>query len=323
MSCWHTAGESFSAANFNVVIDRVAVQPDEDTKSRVADSVGTAFFEGHGACIIKIPGNDQKFTRVFTNRFEADGIEFEDPTVHTFSFNNPVGACPTCEGYGKVIGIDEDLVIPNKSLSVYQDAIACWKGEKMSEWKDKLVYSAEHFGFPIHKPWYELSEDQKSLVWTGNRYFKGLNRFFKHLEEKSYKIQYRVMLSRYRGKTTCHECRGTRLKKEAGYVKVADQSIQNLVLMPVSELQKFFHSMELPGHEKEIAKRILIEIISRLDFLCDVGLGYLTLNRLSSTLSGGESQRINLATSLGSSLVGRFIFWTNPASGFTPVTRAD
>jgi excinuclease ABC subunit A len=310
-----SADEGLSAGHYNVVIDRVAVQPDEDTKSRVADSVGTAFFEGHGACIIKISGNDQKFIRVFTNRFEADGMEFEDPTVHTFSFNNPVGACPTCEGYGKVIGIDEDLVIPNKSLSVYQDAIACWKGEKMSEWKDKLVYSAENFGFPIHKPWYELSEDQKSLVWTGNRYFKGLHRFFKYLEEKTYKIQYRVMLSRYRGKTTCPECRGTRLKKEAGYIKVAGQSIQNLVLMPVSELQKFFHSMELPGHEKEIAKRILIEIISRLDFLCDVGLGYLTLNRLSSTLSGGESQRINLATSLGSSLVGSLYILDEPSIG--------
>jgi excinuclease ABC subunit A len=307
--------ESFTSGNYNVIIDRVVVQPDEDTKSRVADSVGTAFFEGHGECTIKILDNDHKITRVFTNRFEADGIEFEDPTVHTFSFNNPVGACPTCEGYGKVIGIDEDLVIPNKSLSVYQDAVACWKGEKMSEWKDRLVYSAENFGFPIHKPWYELTEEQKSLVWTGNRFFKGLNRFFKHLEEKSYKIQYRVMLSRYRGKTTCPECRGTRLKKEAGYVKVAGYSIQDLVLMPVSILQKFFHHMELPGHEKEIAKRILIEIINRLDFLCDVGLGYLTLNRLSSTLSGGESQRINLATSLGSSLVGSLYILDEPSIG--------
>jgi excinuclease ABC subunit A len=310
-----TADQSFSAGNYNVIIDRVVVQSDEDTKSRVADSVGTAFFEGHGECTIKILGDVQKITRVFTNRFEADGIEFEDPTVHTFSFNNPVGACPTCEGYGKVIGIDEDLVIPNKSLSVYQDAVACWKGEKMSEWKDRLVYSAENFGFPIHKPWYELSEEQKSLVWTGNRFFKGLNRFFKHLEEKSYKIQYRVMLSRYRGKTICPECRGTRLKKEAGYVKVAGYSIQDLVLMPVSALQKFFHSLELPGHEKEIAKRIIIEIINRLDFLCDVGLGYLTLNRLSSTLSGGESQRINLATSLGSSLVGSLYILDEPSIG--------
>ena len=310
-----TPDESFTSGNYNVIIDRVVVQPDEDTKSRVADSVGTAFFEGHGECTIKILGDGQTITRIFTNRFEADGIEFEDPTVHTFSFNNPVGACPTCEGYGKVIGIDEDLVIPNKSLSVYQDAVACWKGEKMSEWKDRLVYSAEKFGFPIHKPWYELTEEQKSLVWTGNRFFKGLNHFFKHLEEKSYKIQYRVMLSRYRGKTTCPECRGTRLKKEAGYVRIAGYSIQDLVLMPVSALQKFFHSLELPGHEKEIAKRILIEIINRLDFLCDVGLGYLTLNRLSSTLSGGESQRINLATSLGSSLVGSLYILDEPSIG--------
>ncbi len=310
-----TADESLSAGDYNVIIDRVVVQPGEDSKSRVADSVGTAFFEGHGECTIKILGNDQKLTRFFSNRFEADGIEFEDPTVHTFSFNNPVGACPTCEGYGKVIGIDEDLVIPNKSLSIYQDAIACWKGEKMSEWKDKLVYSAQSFGFPIHKPWYELSEEQKSLVWTGNRYFKGLNRFFKYLEEKSYKIQYRVMLSRYRGKTTCPDCRGTRLKKEAGYVKIAGYSIQDLVLMPVSELQKLFHTLKLPSHEKEIARRILIEIINRLDFLCDVGLGYLTLNRLSSTLSGGESQRINLATSLGSSLVGSLYILDEPSIG--------
>lgn len=312
------AAEDFCNGNCSVVIDRISVQPDEDSRSRVADSVQTAFFEGQGECIVRVIVEGGNVSRTFSNRFEADGIEFEEPTVHTFSFNNPVGACPTCEGYGKVIGIDEDLVIPNKSLSVYQDAIACWKGEKMSEWKDELVYAAAKFGFPIHKPWYELTEEQKSLVWTGNRHFSGLNRFFKYLEEKSYKIQYRVMLSRYRGKTTCRECRGTRLKKEAAYVKVAGTSIQDLVLMPVAELKKFFESVRLTDFERDVAKRILIEIVNRLNFLCDVGLGYLTLNRLSSTLSGGESQRINLATSLGSSLVGSLYILDEPSIGLHP-----
>ncbi len=301
--------------NCNLVIDRISVRHDEDTQSRVADSVQTAFYEGHGECVIKVYKKEGTETQKFSNLFEADGIEFEEPTVHMFSFNNPVGACPVCEGYGKVIGIDEDLVIPNKSLSIYQDAIACWKGEKMSEWKKELIYSAEKFNFPIHKPFYELSEEQKFLLWTGNKYFKGLNRFFKHLEESSYKIQYRVMLSRYRGKTICPECKGSRLKKEAGYVKVASKSLQELVLMPVSVLRKFFSEMELTPHEQEIAKRIRIEITNRLEFLNDVGLGYLTLNRLSSTLSGGESQRINLATSLGSSLVGSLYILDEPSIG--------
>jgi excinuclease ABC subunit A len=308
--------ENFCNGNCNVVIDRAAVSEDEDTQSRVADSVQTAFYEGHGECIVKIyKKNDEVISSKFSNLFAADGMEFEEPTVHLFSFNNPVGACPTCEGYGKVIGIDEDLVIPNKSLSIYQDAIACWRGEKMGEWKKQLIYSAEKFNFPIHKPFYELTEKQRELLWTGNQHFKGLNRFFKYLEEKSYKIQYRVMLSRYRGKTTCHECKGTRLKKEAGYVKVAGKSIQELVLMPVAELKSFFETIELDKHEQEIAKRILIEIQNRLGFLCDVGLGYLTLNRLSSTLSGGESQRINLATSLGSSLVGSLYILDEPSIG--------
>ncbi len=299
----------------NIVIDRVAVNADEDSQSRMADSVETAFFEGNGACIVKIFKNDDVLSRQFSNIFEADGIVFEEPTEHTFSFNNPVGACPTCEGYGKVIGIDEDLVIPNKSLSIYQDAVACWKGEKMGEWKNELIYSAGKFNFPIHKPFYELTEAQKFLIWTGNKYFKGLNRFFKYLEENTYKIQYRVMLSRYRGKTICPDCKGSRLKKEAGYVKVAGKSVQELVLMPISELSDFFANIELNLHDTEIAKRILIEIISRLQFLNDVGLGYLTLNRLSSTLSGGESQRINLATSLGSSLVGSLYILDEPSIG--------
>ena len=307
--------ENFCNGSCNIVIDRVVAKNDEDNQSRIADSVETAFYEGHGECRIKIFEGDKKQEFNFSNRFEADGITFEEPVLHTFSFNNPVGACPTCEGYGKIIGIDEDLVIPNKSLSIYQDAIVCWRGEKMSKWKDKLIYSANQFGFPIHKPYYELTPEQKSLVWNGNRHFKGLNRFFKYLEEKSYKIQYRVMLSRYRGKTTCPDCQGTRLKKEAGYIKVAGKSLQELVLMPVAELQQFFADIQLNKHDESIAKRILIEIKNRLSFLCDVGLGYLTLNRLSSSLSGGESQRINLATSLGSSLVGSLYILDEPSIG--------
>ena len=307
--------EEFCKGNCSLVIDRLAVKSDEDTQNRIADSVQTAFFEGNGTCVVKVYLDESTREKQFSNRFEADGIEFEEPTVHTFSFNNPVGACPTCEGYGKVIGIDEDLVIPNKSFSIYQDAVACWKGEKMSEWKNELIYSAEKFNFPIHKPYYELTEEQKFLLWTGNKYFKGLNRFFKFLEESSYKIQYRVMLSRYRGKTICPECKGSRLKKEAGYVKIAGKSLQELVLMPVANLKTFFSELKLGKHEQEISQRILIEITNRLAFLNDVGLGYLTLNRLSSTLSGGESQRINLATSLGSSLVGSLYILDEPSIG--------
>ena len=299
----------------NIVIDRATVINDEDNFSRIADSVQTAFFEGHGECIIKIFEDSQFREEHFSNLFEADGIEFEEPSVHMFSFNNPVGACKTCEGYGKVIGIDEDLVIPNKSLSVYQDAVACWKGDKMKEWKDELVYAAEKFDFPIHKPFYELSTEQRQLLWTGNKYFQGLNQFFKMLEENVYKIQYRVMLSRYRGKTNCPDCLGTRLKKEAMYVKVGDKSVQDLVLLPIDELQEFFLKLKLSDHEMQIAERILTEINNRLEFLTDVGLGYLSLNRLSSTLSGGESQRINLATSLGSSLVGSMYILDEPSIG--------
>ena len=307
--------KALTTKNSHLVIDRISVNHDEDTQGRIADSVQTAFFEGHGTCRVKVFTTEKAVTQTFSNLFSADGIEFEEPTVHMFSFNNPVGACPLCEGYGKVIGIDEDLVIPNKSLSVYQDAIACWKGEKMGEWKNKLIYSAEKFDFPIHKPFYELTEAQRFLLWTGNKHFKGLNRFFKYLEENSYKIQYRVMLSRYRGKTVCPDCKGSRLKKEAGYVKVAGKSLQELVLLPVSDLQEFFNTLKLDAYDTEIAKRILIEINNRIEFLCDVGLGYLTLNRLSSTLSGGESQRINLATSLGSSLVGSLYILDEPSIG--------
>ena len=298
-----------------IVIDRATVLNDEDNLSRIADSVQTAFFEGHGECIVKIYQEKEVKEAHFSNLFGADGIEFEEPSVHMFSFNNPIGACKTCEGYGKVIGIDEDLIIPNKSLSVYQDAVVCWKGEKMSEWKDELIYSAEKFNFPIHKPYYELSEEQRHLLWTGNKYFQGLDKFFKMLEENVYKIQYRVMLSRYRGKTICPDCRGTRLKKEAMYVKVGEKSVQDLVLLPIDELQEFFAKLKLSEHETKIAERILTEINNRLEFLTDVGLGYLTLNRLSATLSGGESQRINLATSLGSSLVGSMYILDEPSIG--------
>lgn len=301
-----------------IVIDRISVGFDEDTLNRFSDSVQTAFFEGHGDCVIKVYQGDEVITRSFSNRFECDGVEFEIPTIHTFDFNNPMGACPACEGYGKVIGIDEDLVIPNKSLSVFQDAIACWKGEKMKEWRDRLVYSADKFNFPVHRPYYELTDKEKQLLWTGNRYFQGLNDFFKHLEEQSYKIQYRVMLSRYRGKTICPDCRGSRLKKQASYVKIAGHSVQDLVLMPVSKLKPFFEDISLSSHDEKIARRILLEIKNRLAFLSDVGLGYLTLNRLSSTLSGGESQRINLATSLGSSLVGSLYVLDEPSIGLHP-----
>jgi len=300
--------------SINIVVDRISVSSNEDSISRFGDSVQTAFVESNGYCILKVL-DDKNTIEKFSNRFEADGIEFEDPNVHTFSFNNPVGACPRCEGYGKIIGIDEDLVVPNKGLSIYEEAIACWRGEKMQEWKNRLVYNADKFNFPIHKPFFDLNEEQKQLLWTGNRYFWGLNAFFEHLEEKKYKIQYRVMLSRYRGKTTCPDCRGTRLKKEASYVKVGKRSLQDLVLMPIDELQEFFRNLKLSDYEKNVSKRILIEINSRLDFLMNVGLGYLTLNRLSSTLSGGESQRINLATSLGSSLVGSLYILDEPSIG--------
>ncbi len=300
----------------HLVIDRIIVSRDENNISRISDSVETALQVGHGYCSIWDP--EIKKTSDFSSRFELDGITFEEPSEHMFSFNNPIGACPVCEGYGMVIGIDEDLVIPNKELTVYDDAIVCWKGEKMKRWKEKLVMHADKFDFPIHKPFYELSEEQRSLLWRGNHYFKGLDRFFKHLEDKKYKIQYRVMLSRYRGKTRCYECGGTRLKKEAFYVKLADRSISDLVEMPVNELEDFFNNYNPGKHDRVIAERLISEIRSRLSFLNNVGLGYLTLNRLSSTLSGGESQRINLATSLGSSLVGSLYILDEPSIGLHP-----
>ncbi|MBN1767797.1 MAG: excinuclease ABC subunit UvrA [Prolixibacteraceae bacterium] len=299
----------------NIVIDRISIDTDDDSKSRFADSVQAAFNEGHGLCIIKIYAEDQLIEKIFSHRFELDGILFDEPSLDMFSFNNPIGACPRCEGYGKVIGIDEDLVIPNKNLSVYDDAVACWKGEKMSEWKTELINHASKFDFPIHKPYRQLTPAQQKLLWTGNQYFHGLNDFFAYLESNSYKIQYRVMMARYRGKTTCPDCGGSRLKKEAGYVKISGKSIQELVLMPVYQLRQFFDQVQFDSHQQKITERLLREINNRLSYLCDVGLGYLTLNRLSSTLSGGESQRINLATSLGSGLVGSLYILDEPSIG--------
>lgn len=299
-----------------VVVDRLAADNNEETLQRLADSVQTAFFEGVGECWI-LPADDDEMIK-FNNRFELDGMTFEEPTPQFFSFNNPVGACKRCEGFGKVIGIDEDLVIPNKSLSVYNDCIACWKGEKLSKWKEKLILNASKFDFPVHKPFIELSTDQKELLWTGNKHFKGLNAFFSHLEEKSYKIQYRVMLSRYRGRTTCPECKGSRLRKDADYVKIDGRSIMDLVSLPVTEVQEIMDNLQLNETEAQIGDRLLYEIRSRIGFLCDVGLGYLTLNRLSNTLSGGESQRINLSTCLGSSLVGSMYILDEPSIGLHP-----
>ncbi|MCH7658515.1 MAG: excinuclease ABC subunit UvrA [Bacteroidetes bacterium] len=301
-----------------IVIDRVMVIDNADTSGQIDDSIQTAFQIGNGYCEIEVLSGDKVVNEVFSNKFESDGVEFEEPTVHMFSFNNPVGACPKCEGYGKIIGIDENLVIPNKALSIYESAIACWKGEKLARWKEQLIVNAGKFNFPIHKPYFELSSEQKELLWNGNRYFKGLNAFFNYLEEKKYKIQYRVLLSRYRGKTICPECKGKRLKKEVSYVKIGVKPIQYLVDMPVDKLYGFFKELTISSHEKEIAERLLVEIINRLEFLVNVGLGYLTLNRLSSTLSGGESQRINLATSLGSNLVGSLYILDEPSIGLHP-----
>jgi len=301
-----------------VVVDRIEIQFSEDSQGRIADSIETAFGIGKGYCIVRILKDDGVISEEFSNKFESDGMQFEEPTVHMFSFNNPVGACPQCEGYGKIIGIDEDLVVPNKSLSIYQDAIVCWKGEKMSKWKNRLILHSEKFNFPVHKAYHELTEDEKILLWKGNKYFKGLNAFFAYLEKKKYKIQYRVMLSRYRGKTICPECRETRLRKESSYIRVGGKTIQELVQVPISKLSSIFLNLPLEPDEEEIADRLLTEIRNRLSFLINVGLSYLTLNRLSSTLSGGESQRINLATSLGSSLVGSLYILDEPSIGLHP-----
>jgi len=298
-----------------LIIDRLSVDRTSTGISRLTDSVETAFYEGKGICLLNVYTEEGTRMLYFSKSFEADGMQFETPSVHTFSFNSPLGACPTCEGFGKVIGIDEDLVIPNKTLSIFEDAVACWKGEVMGEYKLQLIRSADKFNFPIHKPYYELTDEQRQLLWDGNKYFEGLNTFFKMLEANQYKIQYRVMLARYRGKTVCPDCKGSRLKKEASYIRVSGKSISELVLMPVSTLKSFFDNIQLDETDANISKRLLLEINNRIQFLLDVGLGYLTLNRLSNTLSGGESQRINLATSLGSSLVGSLYILDEPSIG--------
>lgn len=303
-----------------LLVDRLVVQPeDEDFINRCADSVQTAYYEGNGTCKIWIEEANEKRTEYhFSNLFEADGISFEEPTVNFFTFNNPIGACKTCEGFGSIIGIDPDLVIPNKSLSVYENAVACWNGETMSWYKNQLIKNAHFFDFPIHKPIANLSKEQYQLLWTGNTHFEGIHRFFKMLEKESYKIQYRVMLARYRGKTVCPDCNGTRLRKDANYVKIADKCINDLVLSPVKDLLPFFKTLKLEAHDAKVAQRLVTEITNRLQYLLDVGLGYLTLNRVANTLSGGESQRINLATSLGSSLVGSLYILDEPSIGLHP-----
>ncbi|MDF4222798.1 excinuclease ABC subunit UvrA [Maribacter sp. M208] len=301
---------------FDLVIDRIITKDDEDFYNRLANAIDTAYFEGKGECLIEELDNGKQ--TAFSNKFELDGMTFLEPNVHLFSFNNPYGACPKCEGYGDVIGIDEDLVVPNTALSVYENAIFPWKGESMSFYRDQLVNSAYKFDFPIHKPWFELTEEQKQLVWDGNAHFIGLHKFFGMLEEKSYKIQNRVMLSRYRGKTKCNICNGKRLRQETDYVKVGGASISSLVGLSIEKLIIFFKELELNESDATIASRLLIEINTRLGFLDKVGLNYLTINRKSNTLSGGESQRINLATSLGSSLVGSMYILDEPSIGLHP-----
>ena len=306
--------ELTDASTIKILIDRIVFHDDDETMSRLADSVQTAFFEGKGDCYVE---HEEQVSH-FCDRFELDGIRFEEPTPNFFSFNNPYGACKRCEGYGNVIGIDEDLVIPDKSKSLYDNAVAPWRGEKMREWLNKLIKNADKFNFPIHRPFSELTEKEQRLVWTGNKYFAGLDDFFKELEEQTYKIQYRVMLSRYRGKTICPDCKGSRLRKDASYVKIGGKSIVDVVLMPLSSIQDFFDKLKLSETDVKISKRLLAEVTSRVLYLNNVGLGYLTLNRLSNTLSGGESQRINLATSLGSSLVGSIYVLDEPSIGLHP-----
>ena len=299
-----------------LIIDRIVVKEEEEFYNRLADAIQTAFYEGKGECYLQELNSDKKFT--FSNNFELDGITFLEPNVHLFSFNNPYGACPKCEGYGNVIGIDEELVVPNTALSVYENAIYPWRGESMSWYRDQLVNNSHRFDFPIHKPYFELTDEHKALIWKGNKYFVGLDAFFQELEEKNYKIQNRVMLSRYRGKTKCNVCKGKRLRPEANFIKVGGRTISDLVDLPIKNLIEFFNDLTLSEYDEKVAKRLLIEIRNRLRFLDEVGLNYLTLNRNSATLSGGESQRINLATSLGSSLVGSMYILDEPSIGLHP-----
>ena len=301
-----------------LVVDRITANQTNQLRNRLYDSVETAFFEGKEHCTIAHKEGEEWLYTEFSKSFEADGIKFELPSERMFSFNNPLGACPTCEGFGKILGIDPDLVIPDQSLSIYQDAVMPWRGAVMGQGKRDLILNAEKFKFPIHKPYFQLSDSQKQLLWTGNQYFMGLNDLFKDIESQQYKIQYRVMLSRYRGKTICPDCHGTRLRKEANYVKINGKSISQLVDLPINELYSFITSLQLPEHEAEVAKRLIREITTRLEFLMNVGLEYLTLNRQSNTLSGGESQRINLATSLGSALVGSLYILDEPSIGLHP-----
>ncbi len=297
-----------------LVISRITINQEADVVSRISEAVETAFYEGNGECFVDINGE----IRSFSNRFEEDGMRFTFPDINMFNFNSPLGACPKCEGYGKVLGIDEDLVIPNKALSVYENAVMCWRGEKMSEWKEYLIRHAHKAGFPVHTPYCELSDKEKDMLWNGCEHFEGIHDFFNYLETKRYKIQNRVMIARYTGKTTCPVCHGTRLKPEATYVKISGKSLPELVEMPIHELRDFFHQLTWDTTQTDIMDRILPEIQNRLEFLMEVGLGYLTLNRLSSTLSGGESQRINLATSLGSALVGSLYILDEPSIGLHP-----
>ena len=299
-----------------LLVDRLTASKEKDSISRLTDSVETAMYEGGGACLLRFfqPDGSTSLFR-FSTRFEADGITFEEPSDQMFSFNSPIGACPECEGFGRVIGIDEHLVIPNRALSVYDGAVVCWRGEKMGEWRDMVIRGAERAGFPIFTPYYQLTDEHRRMLWEGTPYFEGINAFFRMLQENQYKIQYRVMLARYRGKTICPACHGTRLKPEAGYVRVGGKNISELVDLPLTELKTFFDHLQLNRHDNEVAARILTEINNRLQFMLDVGLGYLTLNRLSNSLSGGESQRINLATSLGSSLVGSLYILDEPSIG--------
>ncbi|MBB1150512.1 excinuclease ABC subunit UvrA [Myroides sp. NP-2] len=306
----------FSLEDIRLIIDRIVVKDTDEFYNRLGDAVETAFFEGKGTCYVRSLDEDKQYE--FNNRFELDGITFLEPNIHLFSFNNPYGACPVCDGYGNVIGIDEELVFPNTGLSVYENAVFPWRGESMGWYRDQLVQHAYKFDFPIHRPIFQLTAEEKALLWEGNEYFTGLNAFFEELEEKNYKIQNRVLLSRYRGKTKCPTCKGKRLRKEAGYVKIGGKTVSDLVDMPIDKLVVFFQELRLTDYEQQVAKRLLIEINNRLGFLLNVGLSYLTLNRNSSTLSGGESQRINLATSLGSSLVGSMYILDEPSIGLHP-----
>ena len=312
--------ENFSASELDVVIDRVRVVSNEDTIGRLSDSVSKAFDYGKGVCRVIFHGTQrgEYEIRDFSSRFEADGMSFEQPTEHMFSFNNPLGACPLCEGYGKITGIDEDLVVPDKSKSVYDGALVCWRGETMGWWRQQVVDNAYKCDFPIHRPYYQLTPQQRRELWSGNEYFHGVDEFFKWIESERYKIQYRVLLARYTGKTTCPECGGSRLRKEALYVKVGGKNIAEITSMPVDESLRFFRELSLDEYDAKTAQRVLAEILSRLQCLSDVGLGYLTLDRLSSTLSGGESQRINLSASLGSNLVGSLYILDEPSIGLHP-----